>query len=185
VVLLQHPREARLAICTAWMAHLALPSSELYRGVEFGGHARVEELCASGDAALLFPGDGAVPAEERAAAPPRVLFVIDGTWHLAAKMVKVNPALAALPRISLSPSQPSGYAGLRREPAAHCLSTIEAVALALAALERAPAKYEPLREAFRRSVARQLACVEDGRRAPRHRSRPAPPGSYPSSTSSR
>ncbi len=173
VVLLQHPREARLAICTAWMAHLALPNSELHRGVDFSSHARVQELCRSGDAALLFPGEGATPAEERAAAPPRVLFVIDGTWHLAAKMVKVNPALAALPRISLAPVEPSGYAGLRREPAAHCLSTIEAVALALGGLERDAGKYEPLRAAFRRSVARQLACVEDGRRNPRHRARPA------------
>ncbi|BDG07340.1 tRNA-uridine aminocarboxypropyltransferase [Anaeromyxobacter paludicola] len=171
VVLLQHPREARLAICTARMAHLSLPGSELHRGVVFEEHPRVRELCARPDAALLFPGAGAVLAEERAAAPPGVLFVIDGTWHLAAKIVKVNPSLAALPRISLAPAEPSGYAGLRKEPEAHCLSTIEAVALALGTLERDPARYEPLRAAFRRSVARQLACAEDGRKSPRHRIR--------------
>lgn len=169
VVLLQHPREARLAICSAWLTRLALENAELHRGFSFEGDARVRELAAQPGAALLYPGAGAVPASDLAARPPSVLFVIDGTWLQAEKMLAANPTLAALPRIAVSPGVPSGYAGLRREPAPHCLSTLEAVAWALAGLEGAPERFEPMRAAFRRMVDLQLACSRGDRRAPRHR----------------
>ncbi len=167
VVLLQHPREARLAICSARLTRVALENAELHRGVSFEDHPRVRELVGADGAALLFPGG--VDAEVAAAAPPRTLVVIDGTWLQAEKMLEVNPALAALPRIALSPARPSGYGELRREPAEGHLSTIEAVALALGALEKDPARFEPMGEAFRRAVALQLECAQGERRRPRHR----------------
>jgi DTW domain-containing protein YfiP len=169
VVLLQHPREARLAICSAWLTHLALPGSELYRGVRFDDDVRVREVAAMPGAALLFPGDGAVEAHARAGDPPSVLVVFDGTWRQARKMLRANPALAALPRIALAPARASAYGALRREPSEVCLSTAEAVALALGVLERDPARFAPISDAFRETVARQLACGRGERRAPRHR----------------
>lgn len=169
VVLLQHPREARLAICSAWMTRLALPNSELHRGVRFADHPRVRELAAAPGTALLYPGRGAVPAGSLAGRPPSALVVVDGTWHQADRMLRDNPALAALPRLSVLPDRPSGYGALRREPSPHCLSTLEAVALALGALEGRPERFEPMREAFRRAVDRQLACARDAGRNPRHR----------------
>lgn len=169
VVILQHPREARLAICTAWLTRLALPRSELHRGVRFDGQPRVQEVLADPGAALLFPGEGAVPAAARADDPPRLLVTVDGTWHQASKMLQANPGLAALPRISVEPDRPGGYGDLRREPEPHCLSTLEAVALALGALERDAPRFEPMREAFRRMVEQQLACARGARRSPRHR----------------
>jgi DTW domain-containing protein YfiP len=169
VVLLQHPREARLAICSAWLTRLALENAELHRGVVFEEHPRVREVVATPGAALLFPGEDAVPADE-VAAPPPLLVVIDGTWLQAERMLRDNPSLAALQRIGLVHDQESGYAGLRREPAAGHLSTIEAVALALGALERDPARFAPMGEAFRRAVQLQLDCTRT-RRNPRHRQR--------------
>jgi DTW domain-containing protein YfiP len=169
VLLLQHPREARLAICSAWLTRLALENAELHRGVVFEDHPRVRELAGTPGAALLFPGEGAVPADEVATAPP-VLVVIDGTWLQADRMLRDNPTLAALPRVGLVHDRESGYAGLRREPAPGHLSTIEAVALALGALERDPARFAPMGEAFRRAVQLQLDCTRT-RRTPRHRGR--------------
>ncbi|HET8541799.1 MAG TPA: tRNA-uridine aminocarboxypropyltransferase [Anaeromyxobacter sp.] len=166
VILLQHPREARLAICSAWLTRLALENAELHRGVRFEDHPRVAPLARAPGTALLYPGPGAVPAGD--AAPPRALVVIDGTWPQSERMLRDNPALAALPRIAVPQGAPSGYAGLRREPAPDRLSTIEAVALALGALERAPERYAPMVEAFRRSVALQLDCARGPRRSPRH-----------------
>jgi len=169
VVILQHPREARLAICSAWLTRLALANAELHRGFHFAGHRRVMALASSAGAALLYPGEGATPAAAVADSPPPVLVVVDGTWLQAEKMLSVNPRLAALPRIAVAAAEPSGYRELRREPAPHCLSTLEAVACALGALERDPARFEPMRAAFRLMVEKQLACSRDGRRAPRHR----------------
>ncbi len=169
VLLLQHPREARLAICSAWLTRLALVNAELRCGVRFAEDARVRELAAMAGAALLYPGEAAVPAASLAGRSPSVLVVIDGTWMQAEKMLAANPFLAALPRVSVASDIPSGYRDLRREPAPHCLSTIEAVACALGALEGDPARFEPMRAAFRDMVDRQLACSQDGRRNPRHR----------------
>ena len=170
MVILQHPREARLAICSAWLCHAALPGSELIIGVRFEDHPRVSALCAEPGAALLFPGEGARPAGALAAAPPTTLLVIDSTWPQAVKLLRKNPRLAALPRVSIEGAAESGYAGLRREPAPGHLATIDAVAEALGALEGDPARYQPMRAAFRLAVERQLACSRDDRRRPRHRS---------------
>jgi DTW domain-containing protein len=169
VVILQHPREARLAICSAWLCHAALPGSELIVGVRFDEHPRVRALCAEPGTSLLFPGPEATPATALAGAPPSSLMVVDSTWPQAVKLLRKNPRLAALPRVSIEGVSASGYEGLRREPAPGHLATIDAVAEALGALEGDPARYQPMRTAFRLAVERQLACSRDDRRRPRHR----------------
>lgn len=174
VVLLQHPREARLAICSARLTRVALQNAELHRGVAFEGHARVRELAATPGAALLWPGPEAAPAPTLAGNPPPVLFAVDGTWHQAEKMLRLSPSLAALPRVSVDAGRPSGYTGLRAEPGEVHLSTLEAVALALGELEADPARFEPMVAAFHRSVALQIACARGERRNPRHRERSGP-----------
>lgn len=169
VVLLQHPREARLAICSARLTRLALANAELHRAVELDGHPRVRELLAAPGTALLFPGADALPATALAATPPRTLLVVDGTWVQVEKMLAANPAVASLPRVTLDGGHESGYGALRREPAAGHLSTIEAVAHALGALESDPARFAPMVAAFRRMVELQLGCAQGDRRSPRHR----------------
>ncbi len=169
VVIVQHPREARLAICSAWLTRVALENAELHRGVCFEAHPRVSEVARAPGTALLFPGQGAVPAGALAGAPPRTLVVVDGTWLQAEKMLLANPALAALPRVTLAPGHESGYGALRREPAEGHLSTIEAVAHALGALEQDAARFLPMVTAFRRMVELQLGCSRGERRSPRHR----------------
>ena len=169
MVILQHPREARLAICSAWLTHVALAGSELHQGFRFADHPRVQALCAMPGTALLFPGEGSTSAHRLAASPPETLLVIDATWRQAVKMLAANPSVATLPRIGVEAVAPSGYGGLRREPAEGHLATIDAVAEALAALEGDPARFAPMRAAFRRAVELQLACSTDGRRSPRLR----------------
>jgi DTW domain-containing protein YfiP len=169
VVILQHPREVRLAICSAWLTHVALAGSELYPGFCFEEHPRVRALCAEPGTMLLYPGEGSSPAARLAGAPPETLLVIDATWRQAVKMLRANPAIAGLPRLGIEAAAPSGYAGLRQEPMEGHLATIDAVAEALGALEGDPARFVPMRTAFRRAVELQLECSTDARRSPRHR----------------
>jgi DTW domain-containing protein YfiP len=171
VCFLQHPRESRVAIGTARMAHLSLPNSELHRGVEFGAHERVRALASASDTALLFPGEGALDPEELSGSSPRTLIVVDGTWAQARKVVKRNPLLQALPRIGLRPAQPSNYR-IRSEPAAHCVSTIEAVVHVLGALEGDPGRFQPLLRAFDRMVDLQLEHAARRAGPPRVRRKP-------------
>ncbi len=181
VVFLQHPRESRVAIGTCRMAHLALTGSELYRGVSFETHPRVRALAAdtTGAVAVLYPGDDACEPESLAGAPPRTLIVVDGTWHQARAMWRANPALHRLPRIGFMPSTPGNYR-IRREPAPHCLATVEAVAEVLGRLEGDAARFRPMLQAFDRMVEqhlfyRRLRPNAAWRRRKRHRQpRPSP-----------
>jgi DTW domain-containing protein YfiP len=182
VVFLQHPRERRVAIGTARMAHLALPNSELHEGISFAGHAAVAAIIQAPGAAVLFPSDlrdsdrsGIEPTS--LSAPPSTLIVVDGTWPQARKLLRANPLLGRLPRIALRPEQPGRYR-IRREPYPECLATVEAVAAALALLEGDRDRFEAMLAAFSFMVERQLACVA-AERAPRRRAGRAGPPPLP------
>jgi DTW domain-containing protein len=152
ILLLQHPRERRMAIGTARLAHLALPRSELRVGVDFSEDPSVQELGA--DAYVLFPSPEASPLDTLPRDRPLTLVVLDGTWSQARKLLKLNPALARLPRVSFRPRAPSAYL-IRRQPAAFCLSTIEALAEVLEALEPESGPFSRLLAPFHGMVARQ------------------------------
>ncbi|MBK7864664.1 MAG: DTW domain-containing protein [Archangiaceae bacterium] len=154
VVFVQHPRESRVPISTCRMAHLSLPNSELH--VALTG----EKLDLPSDAAVLFPSDEAVDVT-KLDRPPGTLVVVDGTWSNAKKVVNRSPKLKALPRISLNPDRPGNYR-IRKEPKAHCLSTIEAVALVLGHLEGQPLKFQPILSAFDRMVETQIDHIGKG-----------------------
>ncbi len=155
VMLLQHPREHRVGVGTARLAHLSLPASTLHVGLDFDGDSAVRAaLAGDAPAYVLFPGDGAIDV----AALPRdralTLIALDGTWWQARKLLRLNPMLAALPRVAFTPQRLSDYR-IRRQPAAHCVSTIEALAETLSALEPEAGPFDRLLDPFRAMVARQ------------------------------
>ncbi len=157
VVFLQHPRERDMAIGTARMASLCLPNSELHVGVHWDGTPALAR--ALGDpkrpAALLYPGVGARDILVDPPKTPITLIVVDGTWSQAKKLVRSNPALAALPRYAFVPPGPSEYR-IRREPQDDYVSTIEALVHVLGALEGDADRFEALLRPFRAMVDTQL-----------------------------
>lgn len=169
VVILQHPRESDVPINTARIAELALSNATLHVGLDFARDAalRVALSDPAAPAVLLYPSDDAKGLAREAPAGPVTLVVIDGTWWQASKLFKLNPLLQALPRYGLSPSAESRYR-IRREPAAHCLSTIEALEAALSLLEERPGGFPELLKPFDTMVETQLDFVNREHR-PRHR----------------
>ncbi|HEY2407518.1 MAG TPA: tRNA-uridine aminocarboxypropyltransferase [Polyangiaceae bacterium] len=169
VVILQHPRERDVPINTARIAALCLPNSEMHVGVTFSDGSLRAEL--SRDAArppiLLFPSAESRDLEADPPVGPVTLVVLDGTWWQAEKIYKSNRALRQLPHYSLNPGRASRYR-IRREPALHCLSTIEALACALAVLEGGDSDVQGLLAPFEQMVERQLEFIRSGSR-PRHR----------------
>jgi len=175
VVVLQHPREARNPIGTARMAHRALPGSTLLEGVSFEHDARLDALLSdpSRRVAILYPAAEARDITELTSDGddrPITLFAIDGTWSQAKSVWNKNPRLRAIPAVRLSPSSPSRYR-IRKEPAEHCLSTIEAIGEALRLLGGGGAGFE--REAFLRPfdamVEHQLSFIDNPRAGTRTR----------------
>lgn len=157
VVVLQHPREQDKAIGTARIAALCLPQAEVRVGVEFAEDAELTALLSdpARPAVVLYPGPGARDVQREPPAGPVTLVVIDGTWNQARSLMRKNPQLAQLPRYAFVPARPSEYQ-IRREPRPDYVSTIEALALTLAALEGDGRDFDQLLAPFRAMVAVQV-----------------------------
>lgn len=161
VVLLQHPKERKVGVGTARIAHLALPNSLLRVGLDFSKDPLVRAaVAAPGSVCVLFPRRGALDVSELPADLPVTLVVLDGTWSLARKLLRLNPALAALPAVAFTPRRPSQYR-IRRQPAAMCVSTIEALAEVLQVIEPENGPFDRLLEPFRAMVDRQERFVNE------------------------
>jgi DTW domain-containing protein YfiP len=176
VVILQHPNERDMPIGTAHMASLSLPAARLFVGQRWDEDATLRAALA--DPAyppiLLYPGPGARDILAEPPPGPVTLVVVDGTWWEAKSVIRDNPILRALPRYAFVTPEPSQYR-IRREPTADVVSTIEALAHVLGALEGD-------RERFRALFAPLHAMVDAHLRAraaspaPRYRTRvPRPP----------
>ena len=143
-VFLMHPKEWKeQRTGTGRLTHLCLADSDLIMGIGFDAEERVQALIAdpANFPVLLYPGPqaralpgGLQPAE--LAGRRLVVFLLDGTWACARKMLRVSPSLQRLPRIVLPPGAPSRFV-IKQQPVAGCLSTLEATHELLLALERA------------------------------------------------
>jgi len=163
-------------IGTAHMASLCLPQAQLHVGTSV---AECPSLArALGDpsrpAVLLYPGEGAIDVAKHPPSGPVTLVVVDGTWSQAKKIVKYDPELARLPRYAFTPPTPSEYR-IRREPAADCVSTIEALMHMLGALEGDAARFGALLLPFRAMVDAQIAHAATGGSARTRKPKPKRP----------
>jgi len=194
-VFLMHPKEFKQEKAgTGRLTHLCLPESELHMGVGFDDHAPVQTLIRDprNYPVLLYPGreavdlsaagsvDGDAPLTAlRARLETRrlVVFLLDATWALGRKMLRLSPSLQRLPRIMFTPSAPSRYV-IKHQPHAGCLSTLEATHELLLVLERAGLETysDPtqLLGLFQRMQDFQLRCAADPTR-PGYRRRPYKP----------
>ncbi|WP_294258210.1 tRNA-uridine aminocarboxypropyltransferase [uncultured Comamonas sp.] len=192
VLILMHPMEVHEAKGTGHLLHLCLPHSRVLVGEEFDAAAleaalhgrwgsRADIDSAPHHSLLLYPNTAGQDAALGLAAagplplpwpqPPEHLrlVVIDGTWRKSRKMLYLNPALQALPRLPLLDVEDSGYR-IRKAHLPGQLSSFEAAALALSQLQNRPedaAAHAVLQEVFRQFVALQLQLRQRHQTPPR------------------
>ena len=163
LLILQHPLEVRQAKGSAKLLQLSLQHADLQVGETFApddlkGWPGTDAPNAWHNI-LLYPTHPGLPAPTASLdhIPPSQirLIVLDGTWRKSLKMLHLNPALQSLPRLALDPDSPSRYL-IRKAHRPNQLSTLEASCLALAQLEGAPHRYEPLLDAFSSFVIDQI-----------------------------
>src|SRR4051812_25454446 len=82
------------------------------------------------------------------------IVLLDGTWSQAKALWWRNAWMLKCQRVILGPAKPSLYGKLRREPRRDGLSTIEAAAMLLAALEKRPDIGATLNGSFERMLIR-------------------------------
>jgi DTW domain-containing protein len=141
-VLLMHPKEYKhQKTGTGRLTKLSLRNSEIIMGDDFTEDRRLAKLL--NDESLypvvLFPGRGSVNLSEgHPLTVPEgktlLIFVIDGTWRLARKVMRLSSNLQTLPRICFTPANLSRFR-IKKQPAKHCVSTIEAAYYLLDILE--------------------------------------------------
>jgi DTW domain-containing protein YfiP len=135
-VILIHHLEDRRPIATGRMSHLLLKNSELILGQDYSHHKRIDNLINDKNyyPVILYPGFASrnlsqMSLEQRADLFPTdkklMIFVIDGTWNTANKMVR-SQNLFDLPRVCFTPQEPSKFR-VRKQPKAECYSTLEAI----------------------------------------------------------
>ena len=155
VLILQHPNEfKRKSLSTVPLIPLVLNDCTIKVGYEFELEQLdlVQDFLARGKAPLLlYPGPNATSLDEPndivhehnvesstqdSAKEEHLLILIDGTWSEARRMVLSSAAFVQQCRqVQFTSNATSIYSGLRKEPDAHCLSTLEACSQTLALLE--------------------------------------------------
>lgn len=154
VYILQHPGELKRNLSTAPMLEAALSTERciILRGRRFsreryGALESVLQDPPSADTILLYPGPEAKDVQSLDTVQERGhgynIVVLDGTWSQARSLFFNSPQLHSLQQVQVNASQASHYV-IRTQPTSECLSTVETVAYALAALEEKPHLQEVL-----------------------------------------
>ena len=175
-VILMHPKEARKGRNgTGRLAELCLENARIEVGIDFTQHPVVNALLNNPAffPLLLYPGIRSINLSVKGCLPSLreekkfLFFIVDGTWSLAKKIITRSKNLHSLPRVSLTPENPSRFI-IKKQPTACCLSTIEALYTLLMHLEKKDletlrGRHRILIEACDRLVTYQLTCTKNNR----------------------
>jgi DTW domain-containing protein YfiP len=175
LTILQHPQETHEVKNSARLLNLCLKNSQIETGEIFSPHFFRDHQEQGLYDLLLYPD---TPEEKSLGMPqpPAIdltrlfsgdnlingathghklrLWVLDATWRKSRKMLYLNPALQAMPRLSLQHCPPSIYK-IRKAHSENQLSTLEASCYALQQLEHNAVDYSPVLNAFAAFVAEQ------------------------------
>lgn len=179
-IFLMHPKEARRSqIGTGRLSHLALVNSKLIIDTDFDENSFFLKECSRDDyhQVLLYPGESSlqikmIKESNDLIQKPLLIFIIDGTWPCAKKMMKNTRLLHKLPRISFT-SQKSSQFLLKQQPAPTCLSTIECTFTLLESLRRLDLeannlKHKQLLNVLDMLVTYHIECAKDPNRSHHH-----------------
>ena len=175
VLILQHPQEQDRALGTARLTArhfkdavvkigLSWPSLSKALGRPVGDPSRWAVLYLGSSKASELDTDAEIVAINRKGEMEEGqrailkgiegIVLLDGTWSQAKALWWRNAWMLKCQRVILGPRQPSRYGHLRKEPRRDGLSTIEAAALVLGALEKRPDIAATLNASFERMLAR-------------------------------
>jgi hypothetical protein len=173
VLILQHPQEQDRVLGTAKLICETLTNARIVVGLSWRNLAHaLKEPAEAKDWGVLYlgyahaPGKGPLIAvtgkgepmanQEGAFSGLKGLVVLDGNWTQAKALWWRNAWLTKLRRFVIVPDGPSLYGNLRKEARPDAVSTLEAVGLALSALEGGDVR-ERLLAPFRDLLAKARA----------------------------
>lgn len=176
-VLLMHPMEAKKEkMGTGKISKLSLVNSQIVTGVDFSEDSDVNALILDENnyCSILYPGKKAINISEDDISPIMnkknegkrlVVFLIDGTWPCAKKMMRQSTNLKNLPRISFSAKHTSIFE-IKEQPADFCLSTLESIHFFIKecnrlSLEKTDQREDQMINVFKAMIDYQIKCSLD------------------------
>lgn len=172
-VILMHPKEAKKEKNgTGYMTNLQLKNSEVIVGVDFTDNRRVNEILNNKENSsfLLYPGMDNFNLSTSKSKKINTflgnnpfLFILDGTWPCARKMLKLSTNLQKLKRVSFDNTIQSKFV-IKQQPEPLCLSTIESVYTVLNLLKKEEfeqCNIERFLLPFEKMVEQQIECILD------------------------
>lgn len=163
-----HPKEyKRQKNGTGHMTKLQLENSEIIVGIDFTHNKRVNEILTlhQNHSFLLYPGKDNFNLSTRNSSEIRTfmgenpyIFILDGTWPCARKMLKLSQNLQKLKRVSFDNTIKSKFI-IKQQPDSLCLSTIESVYTVLNLLKKGDLEHcetEDFLIPFEKMIAFQL-----------------------------
>lgn len=172
-----HPKEFKQEKSgTGRLTALSLAGSSIEMGIGFDDHPAVNRLIDDPNnfPVLLYPAVGAMNVSEGGLTPQAlgsrrlVVFLLDGTWACAKKMLKLSTRLQALPKLMFTPVEKSQWL-IKRQPHEWCLSTLEATHQLLRALDESGLDRYPnpaaLPALFQKMQQFQIDCASDPNRS--------------------
>lgn len=174
VVILMHPKEAkRQRVGTGRISRAILKNSEIIMGVDFSEDTQYLQYFdeTKYQPFILYPGEDSIRVDlpkntddEKIFSENKipVIFVLDATWFFAKKMMRVNPSLHVLPRLSFHNKILSKFI-IKQQPHECCLSTVESLEVLLNHLdkrgeEQLDGAQANLIEVFEKMVQYQVEC---------------------------
>lgn len=137
-VILMHPMEAKKEkIGTGRICLASLMNSQMIMGIDFTHDQEVNDLINDKNNACftMYPGEHSINVSEgdvgelieiQKSQKQIVVFLIDGTWPCAKKMMRLSKNINSIPRVSFTPKHPSIF-DIKEQPADFCLSTLESI----------------------------------------------------------
>ncbi|PHS56965.1 MAG: hypothetical protein COB17_07760 [Sulfurimonas sp.] len=168
-IILMHPKEfKKTKNGTGHFTHLSLNNSELFIGVDFTNHKRINEIIDTYDSYVLYPSKKSINLSTQ---NPNfknkiAIFIIDSTWSCSTKLLKDSKNLQALDYISFDTTKLSQFK-IKEQPEIHCLSTIESTLSVIELLNKYKIEnvktnsIENFLNPFVKMVEYQLSCINN------------------------
>lgn len=177
-ILLMHPMEAKKEkLGTGRVCRATLLNSKIIVGIDFTRHEEVNALIRDpqNHCMVLYPGEKSLNlstddvsslVETKKSGRRLIVFLIDGTWPCAKKMMSLSLNIRGLPRISFTATHESIFE-IKEQPAAYCLSTLESIHVFLGEADRRGVESLPERPqdnlitVFKAMIDFMLQCALD------------------------
>lgn len=172
-VLLIHPMEAKKEkMGTGRISMACLKNAQMITGIDFTEDDSVNALIndTQNYCMVLYPGEKSVNISSddvtmlKSLGDKRlVVFLIDGTWPCAKKMMRLSRNINTLPRVSFTSTQESLFV-IKEQPAEFCLSTLESIHFFLSECERRgleslEKKQDNMIDVFKAMIDFQIQCA--------------------------